>query len=251
MRVNGDQSSSHRKTRQSETAAVPSSDETQVKEEEFESLFSTVPVHFDNIGDDDSEDHPLQTSRTTSSLQPSTISRLPSHLDNEDATKMQKLLDRIADLERCLNEEKTAREELQMQNRELQATLQRRQEQHEEMCQQLREYEKQHRQHSWQELVKQEHVDDSVAELQQPLQLQAGQRRENGAGVKVNVDADVVFNMHVKQEALVGDDADDGDAEEVEQEGPNNKSSDGEDENEDDSESGSEEEDSDDQPSKR
>jgi mannitol/fructose-specific phosphotransferase system IIA component (Ntr-type) len=56
MRGNGNQSSVHLKTRPGDTPAVPSSDETQVKEEEFASLFSTSPVHFDNIGDDDSED---------------------------------------------------------------------------------------------------------------------------------------------------------------------------------------------------
>jgi hypothetical protein len=251
MHLNGDQSSGHLKTRQSEAPAVPSSDETQVKEEDFESLFSTSPVHFDNLGDDESGDHP-------SSLQPSSISRLPSHLDREDATEVQKLLKRNAELERRLKEEKTAREELvsendrlhkaqiqlQQQNSKLRAMLRDLQKQYEEKCCQLRECEMLHPQHSQQERVKQERVDDNAAELQQPLQLQARQRRENDAGAKVNADVDVLLDDRVKLEALGGDDER---KVEDEEEGDDSDSSDGEDEDG----SDSEEEDSDDRPSKR
>jgi predicted RNase H-like nuclease (RuvC/YqgF family) len=257
MRENGGPSSGNRKTRPGETPAVPSSDETQVKEEEFESVCSIPPVHFDNIGDDDSEDHPLQTSQTTSSLQPSTISRLPSDLDNKDAAGVQKLFDRNAELESRLKEEKTASEELvsendklhkaqlqlQQQNSKLRGKLRDLQKQHEEKCRQLRECKKQHPQNSQQERVKQEHVDD-VAELQQLLQLQAGKRRENDAGAKVNADADVVSDEYVKLEVLGGDDEREVEAEEEEDD---SDCSDGEDEDG----SGSEEEDSDHRPSKR
>ena len=259
--MNFDKSNSHRKTRQSETLAVPSSDETQVKEEEFESLFSTLPVHFDNIGDDESGDDSLHTSQTTSSLQPSSISRPPSHPGNMDGTDVQKLLKRNAELDLRLKDEKTAREELvsendrlhkaqlqlQQQNSKLRAKLRDLQKQYEEKCRQLREYEKQHSQHPQQERVKQEHVDDNAAELQQPLRLQAGKRRRGSAAIaKEHVGAEVVSDDRVKEEALAGDDADDVEAGEVEgEEGDDSDSSDGEDED------GSEEEDSDDRPSKR
>jgi hypothetical protein len=253
MREHGDQSCGHRKARPDETSAVPSSDKIQIKEEEFERLFSTSPVHFDNLGDDESGDHP-------SSLQPSSISRLPSHLDREDAAEVQKLLKVNAYLESRLKEEMIAREELvaendrlhkaqiqlQEQNSKLRAKLQDLQKQYEEKCVQLREYEKQHPLHSQQERVKQEHVDDNAAELQQSLQLQTGQRRENDAGAKVNAHVEVLSDEHVKQEVLVGDEADDGEVED-EEEGDDSDSSDGEDEDG----SGSEEEDSDDRPSKR
>ena len=227
--MNGDKSSDNPITRQSETLAVLSCDEIQVKEEVFESLFSTSPVHFDNIGDDEFGDHSLQTSQTTSSLQQSTISRPPSYLDNKDAAEVQKLLAMNVELERHLKEEKTAREELvaendrlhkaqiqlQEQNSKLQAALQGLQEQYEEKCRQLRECEKQHSQHSQQERVKQERVDDNnAAELKQPLQLPAGQRRGNAAIAKEHVDVEVVSDEHVKQEAL----ADDRKAGEVEEE---------------------------------
>jgi hypothetical protein len=284
MRVDGDKSNGHLKTRQSdcETPAVPSCDDPQVKEEEFESLFSTSPVHFDNIGDDESGDHPLQTSQTTSSLQPSTISRPPSHLDREDVTEVQKILKRNVELDRRLKEEKTAREELvsendrlhkaqlqlQEQNRKLQAKLRDLQEQYEEKCRQLRECEKQHPQHPQQERLKQEHVDDDAAELQQPLQLQAWQRPENDAISNAITDAEVVSDEHAKQEAFVGDEADDveeageaegikstdGEADDIDAgevaEEDGSESTDGE-EDEDVCGSGSEEENSDDRPSKR
>jgi hypothetical protein len=248
MRGNGDLSSGHLKTRQSEPPAVLSSDEIQVKAEDFERLFSTSPVHFDNIGDDESGDDSLQTSQTTSSLQPSTISRPPSHLVGEDVTEVQKLLAMNAELERRLKAEKTAREELvavndrlhkaqlqlQEQNSKLQAAVQGLQEQYEEKCRQLRECEKQER--VKQERVKQEHVDDDAAELQQPLQMQTGKRRGNDAIAKEHVDADVVSDDRVKEEALVGDEADDVEAG-SEDDGDNH--------------SDSEKEDSDDRPSKR
>jgi hypothetical protein len=268
MHVNGDQSSGHLKTRQSEAPAVASSDETQVKEEEFESLFSTSPVHFDNIGDDDSEDHPLQTSKTTSSLQPSSISRPPSHLDREDTTEVQKLLKRNAELERHLKDEKTARDklvsendrlhkaqlQLQQQNSKLQAKLRDLQKQYEEKCRQLRECKRQHSRHSQQERVKQEHVDGNAAELQQPLQPQTGKRRGNSAIAMEHVDAEMMSDDRVKQEALAGDEADDveeaGEAEEA-KEGDDSESYHSEEEEEDEGASGSEEGDYDDRPSKR
>jgi spore coat protein CotF len=275
MRENGDQSSSHLKTRRSETPAVLSYDEIQVKEEEFESLFSTSPIHFDNLGDDDSGDHPLQTSETTPSLHPPTTSRLPSHLDNVDVTEVQKLLKRNAELDRRLKDEKTARDELvsendklhktqlqlQEQNSKLRATLKDLQEQYEEKCRQLRECEMQHSRHPQQERVKQEHVDDNAAELPQPLQLQAGQHRENVAIASAMAVADVLSDDRVKQEALVGDEADDRegikstDGEDDEDEnykdvsGSENVSSICEEEEEDGS--GSEEQDSDERSSKR
>jgi hypothetical protein len=277
LRNNGNQSSVHPKTRPGEPPAVPSSDETQVKEEEFESLFSTSPVHFDNIGDDESGYHSLQTSEATSSLQPSTISRPPSHLDNKDATEVQKLLKRSAELESRLKEEKTSREELvaendklhkaqiqlQEQNSKLQAKLRDLQKQYDKKCRHLRDCEMQHPQQSQQERVKQEHVDDNAAELRQPLQQQSEPLLENTTGSNAMADAEVVSDDRVKQEALVGDEADDeeaGEAEEAEgikstygeeDEDEDYKddcdSSDGEDEDG----SGSEEEDSDDRPSKR
>jgi hypothetical protein len=267
MRGNGDQSSSHLKTRRSETPAVPSHDETQVKEEEFESLFSTSPVHFDNLGDDEFGDHSWHASETTSSLQPSGISRPPSHLDNKGAAEVQKLLKRSAELESRLKEEKTAREELvsendelhkaqiqlQEQNGKLRATFRDLQEQYEEKCRQLRKCEKQHSRHSQQERVKQEHVDDNAAELQQPLQLQTGQRCENAASSNAMADDDIVSDDRVKQEALAGDEADDGETGEAEEEGDDSESyhSGAEDEEEEEDGSDSEEEDSDDRPSKR
>jgi hypothetical protein len=266
MRVNGDKSSDNPITRQSETLAVLSCDEIQVKEEVFESLFSTSPVHFNNIGDDEFGDHSLQTSQTTSSLQQSTISRPPSYLDNKDAAEVQKLLAMNVELERHLKEEKTVRDELvsendrlhkaqiqlQEQNSKLQAALQGLQEQYEEKCRQLRECEKQHSQHSQQERVKQERVDDNnAAEWQQPLRLQTGKRRRGNAAIaKEHVDVEVVSDEHVKQEAL----ADDREAGEVEEEeGVDSESyhSEEEYEGEDVSDSGSEEENSDDRPSKR
>jgi hypothetical protein len=267
MRMNNGQSSGHRETRQSETAAVLSSDETHVKEEEFESLFSTSPVHFDNIGVDESGDHPMQTSETTSSLQPSTVSRPPSHLGNEDVTEVQKLLNVNVELERSLKEEMTARDELvaendrlhkaqiqlQEQNSKLQAKLWDLREQYEEKCRQLRECEMQHSQHSQQERVKQEHVDYNAAELQQPLQQQAEQRRENATGSNAMTDVAVVSDDRVKQEALAGDEADDGETGEAEEEGDDSESSHSgaKDEEEEESGSDSAEENSDDRPSKR
>jgi hypothetical protein len=262
MRVNGDQSSVHRKTRQSEAPAVASCDETQVKEEEFQSIFSTSPVHFDNIGDDESGAYPLQTSEATSSLQPSSISRLPSHLDNKDAAEVQKLLKRNAELESRLKDEKTAREklvsendklhkaqiQLQEQKSKLRAKLQDLQKQYEEKCVQLREYEKQHPLHSQQERVKQEHVDDNAAKLQQPLQLQTGKRRRGNAAIaSVTANDDIVSDDRVKQEALVGDEADDREVEEEAESDDGSESYHSEEEDD----SDSEEEDSDDRPSKR
>jgi hypothetical protein len=95
--------------------------------------------------------------------------------------------------------------------------------------------------------VKQEHVDDDAAELQQPLQLQARQRREDASS---NAGADVVSDDRVKEEALVGDEADDVEAGEVEGEEGDDDSESYHSEEEEDG-SGSEEEDSDDRPSKR
>jgi predicted RNase H-like nuclease (RuvC/YqgF family) len=175
-------------------------------------------------------------------------------------TEVQKLLNVNVELESRLKDEKTAREklvsendklhktqlQLQEQNSKLHAKLRDLQEQYEEKCRQLREYEKQHSRHPPQERVKQEHVDDDADELQQPLQLQARQRRGNAASSNAMADAEVVSDDRVKEEALAGDDADDREAGEVEgEEGDDSDSSDGEDED------GSEEEDSDDRPSKR
>jgi hypothetical protein len=146
--------------------------------------------------------------------------------------------------------------------RTLQAEFQSLQERYEEKCRQLREYEKQHPQHSHQEHVKQEHV----AELHQPLPLQAGRRQrvdavnssiEVGTGVArevppaVAAHSEMVSDEHVKQEALAGDEADDGEAGE-EMKGDDSESSDGG-YGGGDGEYGSdsEDEDSDERPSKR
>jgi predicted RNase H-like nuclease (RuvC/YqgF family) len=175
-------------------------------------------------------------------------------------TEVQKLLKVNVELESRLKDEKTAREklvsendklhkaqlQLQEQNSKLRAKLRDLQEHYEEKCRQLRECEKQL---SQQERVKQERVDDDAAELQQPRQLQAWQRRENDASSNAITDAEVVSDEHVKQEALAGDEADDMDAGEVAEE-DGSESTDGE-EDEDVCGSGSEEENSDDRPSKR
>jgi chromosome segregation ATPase len=227
-------------------------------------------------------------------LQSSTITTPYSRADKQEGTEVHRLLHINVELERRLQDVKTARDELVAENDELhkaqiqlqeqnsklqhdcqlwndravkvrhfyktlQPEFQSLQERYEEKCRQLREYEKQHPK---QERMKQEHV----AELQQPLPLQAGRRQrdramnsstEVGAGVAREVPAvaahsEMVSDEHVKQEALAGDEADDGEAGE-EMKGGDSERSDGEFDDGDGGEDGSdsEEEDSDERPSKR
>jgi hypothetical protein len=143
--------------------------------------------------------------------------------------------------------------------RTLQAEFQSLQERYEEKCRQLRECEMQHPQHSQQERVKQEHVDDD-AELHHPLQSSGDKRNHDnvvktadGEGLPAFSEMDMeVSDEHIKQEAVVGDE-EAGDGEPVTgEEGSDNESSYGEDdEDDDDSDSEEEDSDSDDRPSKR
>jgi predicted RNase H-like nuclease (RuvC/YqgF family) len=228
----------------------------------------------------------------------SSITRPPSHPDRDETTEERKLPQMNAELKRSLRDEKALRLELEAENdklhkaqiqlqeqnsklqqdcqlwndravkvrhsyRALQVEFQSLQERYEEKCRQLHECEKQHPQQERMKHVKQEHV----ADLQQPLQLQAGRRGrvdavnssiEVGTGVASEVPpavaahSDMVSNEHVKQEALAGDEADDGEAGE-EKKDDDSKSSDGEygggDGGEDGSDSG--DEDSGERPSKR
>jgi hypothetical protein len=128
--------------------------------------------------------------------------------------------------------------------RSLQAEFQSLQNRFEEKCRRLREYEEQHPQHSQQERVKQEHVEDDATEPYQPLQLLADRRQRDGAtntNVKVEAGADSV-GMSDKEA---------GDGEPVtREEGSDDESSDS-DEDDDGSDSEEEDSDSDGRPSKR
>jgi hypothetical protein len=196
------------------------------------------------------------------SLQTSTIIPPHSHTDKEDGTEVHKLLHINAELKGRLQDDQTTRLELVAENdelqkaqiqlqeqnsklqhdcqlwndravkvrhfyRTLQAEFQSLQERYEEKCRQLREHERQHPQ---QERMKQENYD----ELQQPLQLQAGQQYRDGDVKAEAASAVVAYSEMVPREH--------GRAEEVEEGSSDGEDVDGRD---------SEEEDSDERPSKR